>query len=293
MEKERMQGEAGPTAFVLAAGGSLGAIEVGMLQALLAYGLRPDLVVGSSVGAINSVFYAADPSAEGLSRLTKIWLGLRRDDVFPVGVAGLALGLMGRRRHMLSPRGLTRLLQDHLPVEQLEETVVPVCVIATDVLRGTEVRLQAGPALPALMASTAIPGLFPPVSIGNRLLVDGAVANHTPISAAIDLGAKRIVVLPAGFPCSRPDAPRGAVAMALHGLNILTAQQLARDVERHRERVRIAVVPPLCPLAMSAYDFAGGGEAIDRAATTTGAWLEAGGLDMPPMDKMLAPHHHM
>lgn len=281
------------TAFVLAGGGSLGAIEVGMLRALVAHGLRPDLVVGSSVGAINSVFFAADPTAEGVRRLESIWRGLRRQDVFPVGVAGVARGLLGRQGHMLSPAALTRLLGDHLPVANLEQTAIPVCVIATDVLRGAEVRLRAGPALSALLASTAIPGLFPPVRIGDRLLVDGAVANHTPISTAIALGATRVVVLPAGFPCSRPDAPRGALPMALHALNVMTAHQLARDVDRYRDQVRLAVVPPLCPLAMSAYDFAGSGEVIERATTTTTAWLDADGLEVASTGDMLAPHHHM
>lgn len=287
------KGESVVRAFVLAGGGSLGAVEVGMLRALEAAGVRPDLVVGSSVGAINSVFYAADPTRDGIGRLERIWRGLRRQDVFPVAVAGLTLGLLGRNGHLLSPAALGRLLRHNLPVKWLEDTTIPVCVIATDILRGSEVRLSSGPAVPALLASAAIPGLFPPVRIGDRLLVDGGVANHTPISTAIALGATHVVVLPAGFPCMRADVPRGAVAIALHALNIMSAHHLAKDVDRHRGEAHIAVVPPLCPLSMSAYDFAGGSEVIDRAAETTSAWLGAGGMEMESSGAMIAPHHHL
>jgi len=263
-----------------------------MLRALVEHGVQADLIVGSSVGAINSVFFAADPTIQGVRRLENIWRGLRRKDVFPMGLTGLFRWLAGGQGHVFSPVGLERLLLDHLPVAVLEQTAIPVCVIATDVLRGTEVRLRSGPALPALMASTAIPGLFPPVRIGGRLMVDGAVSNHTPISVAISLGATRVVVLPAGYPCARPDAPRGGFAMALHALNVMTAQQLARDVERYRGQAQITVIPPLCPLMMPAYDFAGCEEIIDRAGTATAEWLGMGGLDAVGAENLLVPHHH-
>lgn len=280
------------TAFVLAGGGSLGVVEVGMLRALTRFGLRADLVVGSSVGAINSVYYAADPTLEGIHRLEDIWKTLQRRHVFPMSVTGLVRGLLGRQSHLLNPGALIRLLRAHLPIERLEEAQLPVCVMATEVLSGAEVQLTSGPAVPALLASTAIPGLFPPVHIGGRALVDGAVANHTPISAAIALGATRVIVLPAGFPCARMDAPTGAMAMALHALNVLTAHQLARDVERFCEHAEVIVIPPLCPLALPAYDFRGAGMVIDRAVSSTTSWLQSGGLDAPPDPSRLAPHHH-
>lgn len=288
-----MKAESGPTAFVLSGGGSLGAVEVGMLRALAERGVRPDLIVGSSVGAINSVFFAADPTVEGVWRLERIWRGLRREDVFPIGLFGVLRWLAGRRGHLLDPAPLQRLLRDHLPIEDLARAAVPACVVATDLLRGAEVRLRAGPAIPALLASTAIPGLFPPVPIEGRLLVDGAVANHTPISTAIALGAVRVIVLPAGYPCARAEAPGGTLSTMLHALNVLTAQQLARDVERFRDAVMLRVVPPLCPLTLAAYDFSGVKEVMDRAAATTGAWLDAGGLTRPPAQEPLAPPSHV
>jgi len=263
-----------------------------MLRALVEHGVQADLIVGSSVGAINSVFFAADPTIQGVRRLENIWRGLRRQDVFPMGLTGLLRWLAGGQGHVFSPAGLQRLLLDHLPVTVLEQTVIPVCVIATDILRGAEVRLQSGLAVPSLMASTAIPGLFPPVRIGDRFLVDGAVSNHTPISVAIDLGATRVVVLPAGFPCARPDVPRGGFAMALHALNVMTAQRLARDVDRYRGQVEVAVIPPLCPLMMPAYDFVGCEEIMDRAGTATAEWLGRGGLDAVGAEDLLVPHHH-
>ena len=209
-----------------------------------------------------------------------------------MGLGEVLRWLAGRQGHLLNPSPLQQLLWDHLPIEDLAQAAIPVCVVATDVLQGAEVRLRAGPAIPALMASTAIPGFFPAVRIEGRLLVDGAVANHTPISTAIALGATRVVVLPAGYPCARAEPPGGTLSMMLHALNVLTAQQLARDVARYRDVVMLRVAPPVCPLALAAYDFSGVNDVMDRAATTTGAWLDGGGLTADALQP-LAPHSHL
>ncbi len=281
-----------PTAFVFAGGGSLGAIEVGMLRALVQRGIQPDFVVGSSVGAINAVQFAADPTPAGIERLERIWRTVRREEVFPVSSLGALLRLLTRRGYLVAQTALRRLLERHLPVRQLEDTVLPCHVIATDLLHGTEVRLSAGPAVEALLASTAIPGIFQPVCRAGRHLVDGGVTSNTPIATALDLGASRVTVLPTGAACALDAPPRGMVAIALHALTLLIARQLASDVERLRDRAQMVVVPPLCPLAVSSYDFSHGGELIDRAAESTARWLDGGGLAEPTSPGRLRPHHH-
>ncbi|MBI1966725.1 MAG: patatin-like phospholipase family protein, partial [Gemmatimonadetes bacterium] len=125
-----------------------------MLRALVRRGVQPDFVVGSSVGAINAVQFAADPTPEGVERLERIWRTVRREDVFPVSPLGAMFRLLTRRGHLVAPTALHRLLERHLTVRQLEDTVLPCHVIATDLLGGTEVRLSAGPAVDALLAST-------------------------------------------------------------------------------------------------------------------------------------------
>ena len=207
------RGGTGRTAFVLSGGGSLGALQVGMLQALTEAGIRPDLMIGTSVGAVNAAWMAGSPNHEGALKLGEIWRGLRRQTIFPLSPWSSALGLLGRSNHVISNSNLRVVLERHLPFERLEEAAVPIHVVATELRTGRAVLMSSGPAVPALLASTAIPGIFPPVTIGRREFIDGGVANHTPVAAAIELGATRIFVLPVGYPWLRQE-PTNALGMA-------------------------------------------------------------------------------
>jgi len=282
-------GKRGKTAFVLAGGGSFGAIQVGMLRELVAHGVVPDLVVGASVGALNGIYFCCDPTAEGVARLEGVWSGLRRSDIFPLSPRHL-LGLFTGAASLVDPSGLRGLIARHLSQPQLEDSVIPMHVAATDLLTGASVLLSSGPAAEAVLASCAIPGAFPPVRIGEQYLIDGAVASNTPVMAALALGCTRLVVLPTGFACALSTAPTGALACAFHALNLLVARQLVRDLEQLAERVEIATVPPLCPLAVSPYDFSRAHELIERAAQGTRRWLESGGLEQQRIPGALRPH---
>ena len=279
------------TAFVLAGGGSLGAVQVGMLKALARQGIVADFVVGASAGAINGAYYAADPDEAGIARLERIWRGLRRADIFPLSLIGSLSWLLGRRDYLATPAPLQALIESELPDRQLQQARLPCHVVATDVLDGTEVVLSSGDAVPALLASTAIPVIFPTVVIAERHLMDGGIAGNTPISTALHLGATRVVVLPTGMPCALQKPPRGAFAIAVHALNLLAMRQLRSDVERYCERCELIVIPSLCPLAVHAYDFSHTGELIDRAEAATRLWLR-GGLDNRDSLTTLLPHRH-
>lgn len=278
------------TAFVFAGGGSLGAVQVGMLKGLLGRGIAPDWVVGSSVGALNAAFYAGDPTAAGVARLEAIWRRLRRADVFPVPVFGGLRNFLSGRGHLVDPSGLATLIEKHLPFRDLEQARLRCYIVATDLLQGTEVRISSGPALRALLASTAIPGVFPPVAIDGRWFIDGGVA--TPISPAVDLGARRIYVLPTGYSCTLPHPPRSAISALLHGLNILMARQLTAAVRQFGSEAEIIVVPPLCPLNVSPFDFHRVGELIDQAAAHTERWLDKGEQMVDGVPHQLPPHRH-
>ena len=247
---------AGPskTAFVLSGGSSLGAIQVGMIQALMEAGIKPDFLLGTSVGAINATWLATQPDLEGAHRLAEIWSGLRRQDVFPLNPWAGARGLLGRSNHVISNSGLRTILEKNLRIQRLEETAVPVHVITTDLKSGRAVVLSSGPAIPALLASTAIPGVFPPVTIGRRDLVDGGVANHTPIAAAIELGATRVVVLPIGYPWVR-NQPTNALGMALHALARFVEQRLEAEARAYRQAAEILMLPTVDSLSVSPADF--------------------------------------
>ncbi len=281
----------GKTAFVMAGGGSLGAVEVGMLRALLEAGERPDLVVGASAGAINGAFFAFDPTLDGVANLNAIWCRLRRRDVFPFSFATL-FGILTGRDHLCGHDGLRRLLDEHLGDRTIQDARVPLYIVASDLTSGDEVVLSSGRAVDAVLASAAIPGVFPPVSIDGRLLVDGGVANNTPISSAIRLGATRIIVLPTGFACALRKVPSNAIARAMHALSLLVVRQLLNDIERFRTAVDLHVVPGLCPLDVSPYDYSASSMLIDRAAGTTTQWLRDGGLQRGETPMSLHVHVH-
>ena len=280
------------TAFVLAGGGSLGAVQVGMLAALARRGIVPDLVVGASVGAINAAYYAAEPDERGVERLKRIWLKLRRTDVFPFSPLASILGFFGKTDHLIAPTPLRSLIESELPYKHLEDARLPCHVVATDALEGTDVVLSSGVAATALLASAAIPGVFPPVMLNGRFLLDGGVANNTPISTAIKLGATRLIVLPTGISCALQAPPRSALALALHALNLLIMRQLVHDIERCAGVAEVVTVPPLCPIATNPYDFSQSADLIRRAEAATRLWLRTGGLHRLGAPAALSPHRH-
>jgi NTE family protein len=150
------------TAFVFAGGGSFGAIQVGMLHSLAAHGITTDMVVGSSVGALNGAFYAGDPTLAGVERLERIWRGLTRHDVFPVTWRTL-LGFLWRRDFLIPHDGIRKLIDDHIPYRNLQDAKLPLHIVATDIITGDSVVMSEGSTAEAIVASTAIPGAFTPV----------------------------------------------------------------------------------------------------------------------------------
>jgi NTE family protein len=284
---------AGPpkTALVLAGGGSFGAIQVGMMHSLAARGIFADMVVGSSVGAMNGAYYAGDPTLKGVLQLEAIWRSLRRQDVFPITWRTL-LGFLWRRDFLIPHDGLQKLVDDHLPYRDLEDAQLPVHIVTTDLVTGDSVVLSEGSAVQAIIASTAIPGAFAPVRYKDRYLVDGAIASNTPVRVAIEKGARRLIILPTGYACATEAPPAGAVANALHALTLLIARQLVSELEDIGTGIEYFVVPPLCPLVGSPYDFSRTSDHIERAVASTNAWLEQGGLTRGGIPHEMRLHGH-
>jgi NTE family protein len=271
-------------AFVLSGGAALGAIQVGMLRALYEHGVTPDLIVGTSAGALNGAFVGSRPQTVATAdALASVWRELRRGQVFPVNPVTGVLGFVGARGHLVPQSGLRRLIAKHVEVDELDELRVPLHVVAVDVLSGAEVRLSHGPLADAVLASSAIPGVLEPVAWDGRTLMDGGVANNTPISHAVELGARRIYVLPTGHACALRKAPRGALGMALHAVSLLTHRRLVDDIERHRADAELFVLPPPCPLGIAPIDFDHAGELIGRALEDARAFLSRGGESRDPL----------
>jgi NTE family protein len=279
------------TAFVFAGGGSFGAIQVGMLHSLAAHGISADMVVGSSVGALNGAFYAGDPTLKGVERLGEIWRGLKRQDVFPMSWRTV-LSFLWRRDFLISHDGIRKLIDDHIPYRNLQDARVPVHIVTTDIISGDSIVLSEGPISEAIVASTAIPGAFAPIHYKDYYLADGAISSNTPIRVAVQKGAKRLIILPTGHACAAQAPPVGAVANALHALTLLIARQLVSELERLDPDIEYFVVPPLCPLVGSPYDFSRTADHITRAIQTTDAWLAQHGLQEGKIPHEMRPHSH-
>lgn len=284
-------------AFVLSGGASLGAIEAGMLAALYEHGIAPQLIVGTSAGALNGAFIASRPaSPQTAAELADQWRATHTFEVFPPNPFTAALGLIGEDDHLVSNSGVKRILESRQQFRRLEDAPIPFHVIATDVLSGAKRRLSTGDALEAVLASAAIPGVFPSIRFGDRQLVDGGVAENTPIADAVELGADIVYVLPTGAPCTLREPPRGAIAMLVHALALLINQRLAQDISHYSELVRLIVFPPPCPQPVPAWDFDHAAELIEGGYRSAIAVLSSAEPEHQRWHELalgrLAPHAH-
>jgi NTE family protein len=252
--------------FVMSGGASLGAIQAGMLRALYERSVAPDLIVATSVGAVNGAYIASrPPTVETAEELAAIWRGVRRRDVFPFNPATALIGITGRRNYLIPNGPLRSLIAGQLEFDRLEHLPIPLHVVAVDLLTGRERRLAHGPALEAVLASTAIPGVFPPVDWEDTELIDGGVANNTPISHALELGCDHVYVLPTGPDFGQPEQPHGALGMAIHAMSQLVHLRLNADIAALAGDPRLVVLPPPSPITVQPTDFSRADKLIDDA----------------------------
>jgi NTE family protein len=189
-----------PVGFVLGGGGSLGAVQVGMLEALAERQVTADLVVGTSVGSLNGAVIALDPTSAA-NRLSHAWARITRNQIFPGGLLAQARTLQRSKTHVFPNTGLAQVVNDFIgATKTFDDLTLPFAAVTTDVASARPFVIQAGPLLPALLASAAIPGIFPAVDHDGRSLYDGGVVANVPLQQALDLGARSLVVLDCTFP---------------------------------------------------------------------------------------------
>jgi len=266
------------TAFVLSGGASLGALQVGMLHALYELGIAPDLLVATSAGALNAAFVASRPQTTDTAReLAHIWHDLDRGDIFPVRMSALVGGLSGRRDHFVPDSALRRLVRRYIEFDELGDAAVPLHVVAYDLVQAREVLLSDGPAVDAIAAAASIPGVFPPVRMGDRQLIDGGVVNNTPISGAVELGAERVYVLPTKERSrSRGRVPHGALDVAIHGLGLLVDGRFEADIARYSSEVELIVLPAPNSRDVQPTNFEHSSHLIKEARAAARAVIEPG-----------------
>ena len=263
------------TAFVLGGGGNLGAIQVGQLRALLERGIRPDVVVGCSVGSLNGAAIAGNPTLQEAERLADLWRSLTREDVFPSSRVGRGPWMFVRNAtSAFGDHGLRRVLAHWLRFSRIEDAAVPLWVVATSLRKGTEHWFSSGDVATALLASTALPGLFPPVDVAGELLIDGGVVNNIPISKAIELRARRIFVLDVGNLERERPAPKRPYEALLQAVTIARAHRFRIEREHVPDNVRLIRLPTVDVGRLRYDDFSRSGELIDRTYKASLAFLD-------------------
>ena len=287
-----------PLAFVFSGGGSYGAVQVGMLRALLEAGITPDLVVGSSVGALNGIRYAASPG-DAVEALEQVWRSMGRSGVFGGRTRPGQLWSATRRilrrntSSAFSPERLRALIDANVPALDLNELPVPAAIVVTDALLGRPKALTRGQLGPLLQASAALPGIFPPVQVDGCFYIDGGVTANVPIRQAIDLGARGVVVLdanPRAMPGTIPDSFTGAL---LHASMIMLRNQRADADDQLKGRLPILHLPQPTPAEQSSFDFAQADELMMAGYSSTRSFLAQlpeladtnRGLSEPPPDE--------
>lgn len=261
------------TAFVFGGGGNLGAIQVGMLQALFEHGIVPDAVVGCSVGAINAAAVAGNPTMEEVHRLAEVWSALQ-DDVIAGGRLTSLKILANRAPALQHNDALRRLLETELPYRTFEEARIPLHVIATSLQTGHARWFSTGPVIDPILASAALPAVFPPVEIDGELLIDGGVVDNVPLSRAMELGATRIVVLHVGnFDRKRP-LPKRPIDVLVQSFSIARNHRFLRETLTPPEGVELIILPSVDPGPLRYDDFRHSRKLIETAYTTSAGYLD-------------------
>jgi NTE family protein len=272
---DRVRRRPAPVAFVLGGGGNLGAVQVGMLRALVEHGIAADLVVGCSVGALNGVAYAQQPSLVGVGRLERLWASLDGRAVMPSGWMPTAVQFARRGVAVHDNDGLRRTIAAALAVESFEDLAVPFECVATDLDAAREVWFATGPLVEPILASAALPSVYPPVEIDGARYIDGAVVNDIPVSRAVELGARRLYILHVGS-FDRPlPTPRRPIDIAVQAYWIARRHRFNRDLATLPKGVEAVVLPPGDPPRIRFDDFTRSRELIDAAYAASTAVLDA------------------
>ena len=269
-------------AFVLGGGGQLGAGEVGMLRALLEHDIVPSVVIGTSVGAINGAAVATEPTLAMVKRLAETWSDIERSDVFAGSLLGRLATLARTGTHLHGNDALRAALTESLPIALIEDLPVRFECVAASIERAGEHWFTAGPLVEAVLASSAVPGILPPVEVAGEHFIDGGIVNSIPVNRAVELGATRIFVMHVGR-LDRPlEPPRWPWEVALVAFEVARRHRFVGDLASLPEEIELHVLPtgqaePPGYKDLSALRYrvtADVRESIDRAHEASLAYLE-------------------
>ena len=264
------------TAFVLGGGGILGSVEVGMLQALLQRGITPDLVVGSSVGALNGALVAAEPTIETVARLRDVWIELNVGDVFSGSVLNRLSTLARFGTHLHPNESLRQLIESELPGARIEDFPVRYQCVAASIERAGPHWFVDGPVVDAVMASCAVPGLFPPAAVGNEHFFDGGLVSSIPVGRAVQLGAKHIYVLQVGRIEQPLKVPRTPWEVGQVAFEIARRSRFVEDMANLPKGISVRSLPSGRPPGRVSHRSTGSTQdRIEQAYRASSQYLEA------------------
>ncbi len=274
------------TAFVLGGGGVLGAVEVGMLRALFERGITPDLVLGTSIGAINGAMVARDPTPAVIERLTALWRAASENSREMYGDRRLRTvrRAVSTGTHIYSARPLKKRLAEELGDVTFEELPVRFQVCAASIERAAEHWFDSGPVVDAVVASAAVPGLLPPARVGDEHYLDGGIVNSIPLGRAVQLGADRVFVLQVGRVDRPLTVPRRPWEVARVSFEIARRHRFVRELAELPEGVQAHVLPARGTSSrddtlFGSRDFAGVQQRIDETYDAAAEYLD--GLTAP------------
>lgn len=261
------------TVFVLGGGGNLGAVQVGMLKAVLQRGIVPDILLGCSVGAINAAAIAGQPDMDGIALLEDVWSSLPRDAMGAKGRLSSVRALAHRGMAMGTNEPLRRMIEDRILFSTFEEATVPMQVVATSLRTGRERWFTHGPVLDPILASAALPGVLPPVAIDDDLFIDGGVVDNVPVRRALSLHPKRVVVFHVGnFSRTRPD-PRRPIEVMMQAFSIARNHRFLDEATEATDGVELIVLPGVDPGPLRYNDFGRSRQLVQLGHDATANYL--------------------
>ncbi len=260
-----------PLAFVLPGGGALGAYQVGVLRALTEAGVAPDRLIGVSAGSVNAALFAWNGGSDGLDRMASIWRGIRRRDLLRVHPARLARAFVGQQSSFLDNRHGLSFLRRHLGNRLIEHSPVPLALVATDLSTGEPVALTSGDTATAVLASSAFPGMYPPVEIDGRTFVDGGVVADVPLDLTLALGMRSALVL--SVPPLSADLPRRRAFDILVRASSLGVEAHGRTMLRRPPAGLVVVELPALPTALTTFAVGRSASMIEEGYEAATEWL--------------------
>jgi NTE family protein len=221
----------------------MGALQAGILVDLMRRGFRPGRIVGTSVGALNGAFLAFHPDTEGAEELVEIWRGLEKERYLRINPVSIAYRLASRQTHLFNNSFLLDLIAKHAETDDFAATTVPFSVTATNLYTGRKEVFTSGPISQAILASTAIPGVFEPYRINGSAFIDGGVVANLDLETAVDLGAKEILAIDLSH-CFELPSPRNVAGVVVRTVDIVMRDRVQRDMLALSRKAKITLIQP-------------------------------------------------